>query len=165
MTQLLSPPIDGARLWERVEHLSLMSLPDMPWTRRAFTPLFSQSRAWLAEQFELAGLKVRVDAAGNLIGRREGKQVNLPPIVTGSHCDTVIGGGRFDGIIGVLAGIEVTQSLNDRRVELQHPLEVIDFLSEEPSDFGVSCIGSRGMCGALNSQMLTSANADRGICF
>ena len=160
MTQLLSPPIDGARLWERVERLSLMSLPDIPWTRRAFTPPFSQSRVWLTEQFELAGLKVRVDAAGNLIGRREGKRNDLPPIVTGSHCDTVIGGGRFDGVIGVLAGIEVAQSLNDRCVELQHPLEVIDFLSEEPSDFGVSCIGSRGMCGALNPQMLASANTE-----
>ena len=65
------------------------------------------------------------------------------PIVTGSHCDTVLSGGRYDGIIGVLAGIEVAHTLHEHGVALRHPFEVIDFLSEEPSDYGISCVGSR----------------------
>ena len=58
-------------------------------------------------------------------------------------------GGRFDGIAGVAAGLEVVRALRDARVRLDHTLEVIDFLAEEPSDFGLSCVGSRGMAGAL----------------
>jgi N-carbamoyl-L-amino-acid hydrolase len=106
-----------------------------------------------------AGLSVRLDPAGNLIGRREGGDPARPPIVTGSHCDTVVGGGRFDGIIGVLAGIEVAHTLREHGVELAHPFEVIDFLSEEPSDYGISCVGSRGMSGVLDPGMLASTDA------
>lgn len=152
------PYINADRLWKRIQTLSLLTLPDQPWTRRAFSPLFTKSRAWLKAEFRAAGLEVHVDAAGNLVGRRAGKRKGLAPLVTGSHCDTVIGGGRFDGIAGVLAGLEVAQALHEANVELDHPLEVIDFLSEEPSDFGASCIGSRGMCGLLDPTMLASTN-------
>jgi N-carbamoyl-L-amino-acid hydrolase len=153
------PPLNAERLWKRVETLSVMTLPDVPWTRRAFSPLFMQSREWLRGQFEAAGLKVELDAAGNLIGRRAGRQASRKPIVTGSHCDTVVGGGRFDGIIGVLAGIELAHTLHEQGLSLQHPFEVIDFLSEEPSDYGISCVGSRGMSGVLHAPMLASTNA------
>jgi N-carbamoyl-L-amino-acid hydrolase len=153
------PPLNAERLWARVEALSAMTLPDVPWTRRAFSPLFIESRQWLRAQFEAAGLRVELDAAGNLIGRRAGKQSSRKPIVTGSHCDTVVGGGRFDGIIGVLAGIEVAHTLHEQGLNLQHPFEVIDFLSEEPSDYGISCVGSRGMSGVLGAPMLASTNA------
>ncbi|MFJ1254120.1 Zn-dependent hydrolase [Cupriavidus sp. CuC1] len=153
------PSINADRLWKRIQTLSLLTLPDQPWTRRAFSPQFVKSRAWLKAEFKAAGLEVRVDAAGNLIGRRAGKRKGLAPLVTGSHCDTVVGGGRFDGIAGVLAGLEVAQALHEADVHLDHPLEVIDFLSEEPSDFGASCVGSRGMCGLLAPAMLSSTNA------
>ncbi|NPC58530.1 Zn-dependent hydrolase [Caenimonas soli] len=150
--------IDAQRLWRRVETLSAFTLADQPWTRRAFTPEFQKSRDWLRGQMEQAGLAVRLDAAGNLIGRREGRHSNLPPLMTGSHCDTVVSGGRFDGIIGVLAGIAVAQALEESGAVLDHPLEVVDFLSEEPSDYGISCIGSRGMTGVLTSDMLAATN-------
>ncbi|HMN82110.1 MAG TPA: Zn-dependent hydrolase [Burkholderiaceae bacterium] len=147
-------PIDADRLWSRVQALAEFTLPDVRWTRRAFTDLQLRSRQWLREQMQAAGLRVSIDAAGNLIGRREGRDGGRVPLVTGSHCDTVVGGGRFDGIIGVLAGIEVAHVLNEQGVRLRHPLEVIDFLSEEPSDYGVSCVGSRGIVGGLDAQML-----------
>ncbi len=70
----------------------------------------------------------------------------------------MVGGGRFDGILGVLAGLEVAQSLHERGVALRHPLEVIDFLSEEPSDYGISCVGSRAFAGTLDDAMLASCN-------
>jgi N-carbamoyl-L-amino-acid hydrolase len=146
------------RLWQRLETLASFTRPDVPWTRRAFSPEFDEARHWLRSQFEQAGLSVRTDAAGNLTGRREGTEPGLAPLVTGSHCDTVVGGGRFDGILGVLAGLEVAQSLHEGGVLLRHPLEVIDFLSEEPSDYGISCVGSRAFAGTLDSAMLASCN-------
>lgn len=149
--------LDEQRLWRRVEALARMTTPDVPWTRRAFTPLFLQAREWLRGQMVEAGLSVQLDAAGNLVGRRAGRR-DLPPLVTGSHCDTVVGGGRFDGIIGVLAGIEIAHALHDTGAQLEHPLEVIDFLSEEPSDYGASCVGSRGMTGVLGAHMLAATN-------
>lgn len=151
--------IDTHRLWARTQALAQISLPEVPWTRRAFSPEFVQARQWLVGQMQAAGLTVRTDEAGNLIGRLEGQQKGLKPLITGSHCDTVVGGGRYDGIIGVLAGIELAQTLTQAGQRLRHPLEVIDFLSEEPSDYGASCIGSRGLSGQLDPAMLALCNA------
>lgn len=159
LTSKVFPPLNAERLWSRVEDLSRLTLPDIPWTRRAFSDLFLQGRDLLKSQFEAAGLTVFLDAAGNLIGRREGCNPALKPIITGSHCDTVVGGGRFDGIIGVLAGIEVAHTLQEQGRMLEHPFEVIDFLSEEPSDYGISCVGSRGFSGLLDAGMLAASNA------
>lgn len=152
--------VNSDRLWARVEALSRLTLPEAPWTRRAFSPLFTQSRAWLAAQMAEAGLQVGLDAGGNLIGRLEGSDPALPPLMSGSHCDTVPSGGRFDGIIGVLAALEIAHTLHDGGRRLRHPLEVVDFLSEEPSDYGISCIGSRAMTGQLSMAMLQARNAD-----
>lgn len=154
-----SLPINAERLWRSVEELAAFTDPQRPWTRRAFTPLHAQSREWLAERMRAAGLRVSLDAAGNLVGRRAGRS-GLPPLVTGSHCDTVIDGGRFDGIIGVLAGIEIARALDEAGRVLEHPFEVIDFLSEEPSDYGISCVGSRGMAGLLDADMLAAPRSD-----
>lgn len=152
------PPLDAQRLWARVESLARFTQPELPWTRRAFSELFLQSRDWLREEMEAAGLTVTLDEAGNLVGRRDGRRPGLMPLMTGSHCDTVVGGGRFDGIIGVLAGIEVARAMKENAVELEHPLEVVDFLSEEPSDYGISCVGSRGLSGVLDAAMLAARN-------
>ncbi|MFC6575152.1 Zn-dependent hydrolase [Pseudomonas brassicacearum] len=146
------------RLWNRVNALSAFTLPNVPWTRRAFSPEFERARQWLRSEFELAGLTVTLDAGGNLIGQLDGSEPNLKPLISGSHCDTVVGGGRFDGIIGVLAALEVAHALKDVGRLLRHPLQVIDFLSEEPSDYGISCVGSRAFSGLLTSQMLASEN-------
>ncbi|TDS78693.1 Zn-dependent hydrolase [Comamonas sp. JUb58] len=157
------PPLNAERLWRRIETLSTFTLPDVPWTRRAFSPEFDKARSWLESEFKAAGMQVHLDAAGNLVGRLPGAAgaAGAPeraPIVTGSHCDTVMMGGRFDGIIGVLAGIEVAHTLHENGITLQHPFEVIDFLSEEPSDYGISCIGSRAISGKLEMGMLAAKN-------
>ncbi len=146
--------IDADRLWRRLHDLAAFTEPDQPWTRRAFSVSFQQGRDWLRQQFEAAGLQTRMDSAGNLIGRLEGSAPGLPPLATGSHSDTVPHGGRFDGVLGVLAGLEAVQSIRESGLRLRHPLEVIDFLGEEPSDHGVSCIGSRACAGHLDAGML-----------
>jgi N-carbamoyl-L-amino-acid hydrolase len=147
-------PLDADRLWADIMALAEITEPDRPYTRRSFSPLFLEGRRWLADRFADAGLATRIDAAGNLIGRIEGKNPAFGVIAVGSHSDTVPAGGRFDGIAGVAAGLEIARALRDARVRLDHTLEVIDFLAEEPSDFGLSCIGSRGMAGALETRML-----------
>lgn len=123
------------------------------YTRRAFTTFYKDSRVWLKGKMEEAGLKIRSDRTANLIGRLEGNNPNLSPIVIGSHTDTVLCGGKFDGILGVIAGLEVARVLKDNNLRLEHPLEIIDFTSEESSDFGISTIGSRGMVGNLSQEM------------
>jgi N-carbamoyl-L-amino-acid hydrolase len=147
-------PLDADRLWADVMALAEMTDRDLPYTRRSFSPLFLKGRAWLAAHFASAGLAVRIDPAGNLIGRIEGECPSLGVIAVGSHSDTVPAGGRFDGIAGVAAGLELARALRDAPVRLDHTFEVIDFLAEEPSEYGLSCIGSRGMVGALEAGML-----------
>jgi N-carbamoyl-L-amino-acid hydrolase len=147
-------PIDGQRLWDDLMQLARITEPGKPYTRRSFSPLFDEGRTWLRRRFEAAGLATRIDEAGNLIGRRTGTEASLGTILIGSHSDTVPSGGRFDGVAGVLAALEIVRSLADRGVALRHDIEVIDFLAEEPSEFGLSCIGSRGMAGVMEDRML-----------
>ena len=141
--------INSDRLWSRMEALSRFTDPAKPWTRRAFDNQFAQGRGWLKEEFKAAGLSVEVDAGGNLIGRTPGTGRGLGALVAGSHSDTVPAGGRFDGMLGLLAALEAAQSIREQQISLVHPLEVVDFLAEEPSDFGISCIGSRSWAGVL----------------
>ena len=79
------PLLNKARLWQRAEDLSAMTLPGQPWTRRAFSDLFLQSRVWLRQQFEAAGLEVTLDAGGNLVGRREGRNPAARPLAVRSR--------------------------------------------------------------------------------
>ncbi|MDK1490217.1 Zn-dependent hydrolase [Sinorhizobium sp. 7-81] len=151
-------PVDARRIAEIVKGLARITEPDRPYTRRAFTPLFLEGRAFLEERFRAAGLDTRIDAAGNLIGRRKGRKSTLGTIMLGSHSDTVPEGGRFDGIAGVAAALEVARSLSDAGIELDHDLEIVDFLAEEVSIFGVSCVGSRGMAGLIPDGWLSRAH-------
>jgi N-carbamoyl-L-amino-acid hydrolase len=101
-----------------------------------------------------AGLEVQRDAAGNLIGTlaREGTAA----LVVGSHTDTVTGGGRFDGPVGVLGAVEAARCIRDSGRTLHHELRVVDFLGEEPNDFGLSCVGSRAVAGTLTADHLAA---------
>lgn len=139
-------PTQEARIAEDIASLAEITEPGHPYTRRAFTPMFLRGREWLVRRFESAGLETRIDASGNLIGRRRGS-VGGKTIMLGSHSDTVPDGGRFDGIAGVSAALEVARALHDQGITLRHDLEIVDFLAEEVSIFGVSCVGSRGMAG------------------
>jgi beta-ureidopropionase / N-carbamoyl-L-amino-acid hydrolase len=146
--------IDGERLWADLMALASITDPERPYTRRSFSPRFLEGRRWLAEKFAAAGLNVRIDAAGNLIGRREGQEPRARTIMLGSHSDTVPSGGRFDGMAGLLTGLEIARALDEAGIRLRHALEVVDFLAEEPSEFGLSCVGSRGMAGMLEAKTL-----------
>lgn len=121
--------------------------------RVAFSDADVAGRAYVKRLMEAAGLEVRIDAAGNLIGRREGTDRKLATIVVGSHTDSVPHGGNYDGDVGVMGGIEVAQQLRDRHVTLRHALEVVDFTDEEGG-----LVGSRAMAGELSPATLDLVN-------
>ncbi len=137
-----APSINGARLLADIHALATITEPDTPgWTRRFPSGAYRQGRAWLREQFEAEGLGITLDAAGNLFGRRDGKSARAP-IVIGSHTDTVMGAGRFDGMLGVLGALEVARTLREAGLSLRHPLMIADYLSEEATDYAIACMGS-----------------------
>ena len=146
--------VDAVRIGADIEALAQITEPDRPYTRRAFSPVFRKGREWLARRFGEAGLATHVDAAGNLIGRRAGAEPRRGVIMVGSHSDTVPDGGRFDGVAGVVAALELARALEAGGHRLRHDLEVVDFLAEEVSIFGVSCIGSRGLVGLRPQEWL-----------
>ena len=143
------------RLWADVMALAEITDPERPYTRRSFTPLFLEGRAWLARRFAEAGLAVRIDTAGNLIGRLDGADPALGVIAIGSHSDTVPSRRSLRRHRRRCHRARRSCARCAKRAtRLRHPIEVIDFLAEEPSEYGLSCVGSRGMAGALDAAML-----------
>lgn len=118
-------------------------------TRLAFSDSDWQGREYIISQMKDAGLVVHEDAFGNVIGRLEGQQGDLPPVLFGSHGDSVPSGGNYDGAVGILAALEVIRSLREDGFVPEHPLEVVLFMCEESSRFGAATLGSRAMRGKL----------------
>ncbi|WP_174803607.1 Zn-dependent hydrolase [Martelella limonii] len=151
--------VEAAPLQADFDNLAAITEPDRPWTRRSFTPTFLKGRDYLKARFEEEGLSVRLDPAGNLIGRLEGSEPGV--IMTGSHSDTVPSGGRFDGIAGIVCGLAAIRALKTSGYKPRHTIELVDFLAEEPSEWGLSCVGSRGMAGALGPTELALPGPDQ----
>jgi len=138
------------RLAERIEQLSAFGAnPEGGVSRVAFSDADIKGREHVKGLMRKAELAVRVDAAGNIIGRREGIDAGLPPITLGSHIDSVPGGGNYDGDVGVIGAIEVAQLLEENSVALRHPLEIVSFTDEE----GL-LLGSRAMTGEVGPAVL-----------
>ena len=155
--------VSADRIGADLDALAAITDPGRPWTRRAFSPRFDQGRDWLSARFAEAGLTVSLDAGGNLIGTRPGTDPQAGTILLGSHSDTVPDGGRFDGIAGVIVALEVARMLDEQGIRLRHTLQVADFLAEEVSVFGVSCIGSRAMAGVLPDDWLALTHEGRSL--
>jgi N-carbamoyl-L-amino-acid hydrolase len=117
--------------------------------RVAFSDADIQGRRYLISLMEEAGLDVRLDEAGNIVGRRKGQEMDFQPIMFGSHSDTVPDGGKYDGALGVLGAIECAQVLHENNIRTKHPLEVIVFTDEEGG-----LVGSRAITGTLTPDAL-----------
>jgi len=129
-------------------------------TRLAASDEDKQARDVFVELAQQAGCQVRVDAIGNIFARREGKNAQLSPVLTGSHGDSQPQGGRFDGIYGVLAGLEALYSLNDHGIKTQRAIELVMWTGEEGSRFNPAMLGSAVFAGALPlAQALQSTDA------
>ncbi len=138
--------INQQRLIDDIMTLAMSTEHDTPgWTRRFPSDAYRRGRQWLRAHMEAEGLRTGLDAVGNLFGRREGS-ASLPPIHVGSHTDTVMGGGKFDGVLGVLGALEAVRAIREAGILLSHPVVVADYLSEEATDYGIACMGSLAMC-------------------
>ena len=130
--------------------------------RQAFSDEDMAGRAYFKELMAEAGLTIREDAFGNIIGRLEGTDASLPAIATGSHIDTVPNGGHFDGVAGSVASLLAVKRLRERGL-LRHPLELIIFQMEESGRFSQACFGSKVMVGKANIEAGRVAKDKAGI--
>jgi ureidoglycolate amidohydrolase len=131
-------------------------------TREVFTPTYAAGLEWVAARMRDAGMQTRLDAFGNLWGRWEGSEPGAPRVLTGSHVDTTLNAGRFDGVVGVLGAIAAVRALRDAGHAPRRGIEVIAFAGEEPR-FGTGCIGSRALVGALGREDLDRLRDRDGV--
>src|SRR5215471_7468860 len=147
--------ISPGRLRTQIEELSVYGRPAGGTfadgvSRVAYSDADVAGRAYVRKLMDAAGLKSRIDAAGNIYGRRAGSQDALPSVLFGSHIDSVPNGGNFDGDLGSLAAIEVAQSLQEAGVTTKRPLEVVVWQNEEGYAFNNGLAGSRAAAGHLD---------------
>jgi N-carbamoyl-L-amino-acid hydrolase len=147
----MSLNIDQDRLLCDIETLASFSEADAPAvTRIVFTPADLKARAWMKARCEDAGLTVRHDAVGNTFARWNGSDPAAPVVGTGSHIDAIPNAGKYDGVVGVLGGLEAIRTLRQSGFRPEHSIELLIFTSEEPTRFGIGCIGSRLLSGTMS---------------
>jgi N-carbamoyl-L-amino-acid hydrolase len=144
--------VDRDRLIAEIEALASISDAEAPAvTRIVFTPTDLKARAWLQARSEEAGLAVRSDPIGNTFARWTGSDPTLPPVGTGSHIDAIPNAGKYDGVVGVLGGLEAIRALQRSGFRPRHSIELLVFTAEEPTRFGIGCLGSRMLSGTLSA--------------
>jgi len=156
--------IDQARLGAEIEALAQIS--DTPYpsvTRVLFTPPDLRARAFLKKLCADAGLVVREDAVGNTFARWPGSDATAKPIATGSHTDAIPNAGRFDGVVGVLGGLEAIRALQRAGFRPRRSIDLIMFTAEEPTRFGPGCVGSRIMAGTLSPEKIAALRDKDGL--
>jgi len=142
--------INKERLWDRVQHLGEIGQTDEGITRLAFSSENQRARNLVIKWMEDIGLKLREDEAGNIFGRYNG-EVDNPVILTGSHLDTVINGGKFDGAAGVISSLECLQVMKENNIKPKFPIEIVIFVNEEGVRFPGGLMGSKAVTGLLDS--------------
>ena len=152
--------IDGRRLWDSLMEMAQIGATPKGGVRRlALSDVDRAGRDRFRALCEQAGLSVRVDALGNMFARRPGRDPNRLPVLFGSHLDSQPSGGKFDGALGVIAGLEAMRTLNDLGITTEAPLELVNWTDEEGSRFGKSLMGS-GVWAGIYDQAETEALAD-----
>jgi ureidoglycolate amidohydrolase len=144
--------IDQQRLLSELEALASFSDAEPPAvTRVVFTPTDRRARAWIISRCEETGLRVRQDPIGNIFARWRGSDTEAAAVGTGSHIDAIPNAGKYDGVAGVLGGLEAIRALQRSGFHPQNSLELLIFATEEPTRFGLGCIGSRLLSGTLSA--------------
>ncbi len=145
--------IDQQRLNSEIETLAAISDAEPPAvTRIVFTPTDLKARAWMIARSKEAGLAVRQDAIGNIFARWNGADPEAPAVGTGSHIDAIPNAGKYDGVVGVLGGLEAIRALQRSGFRPKHSIELLVFATEEPTRFGIGCLGSRLLSGTLSAE-------------
>ena len=144
--------IDQQRLLSELETLATFSDAEPPAvTRIVFTPTDLKARAWLIARCEEAGLAVRQDAIGNIFARWSGADKAAPAVGTGSHIDAIPNAGKYDGVVGVLGGLEAIRALRRSGFRPKNSIELLVFATEEPTRFSIGCLGSRLLSGTFSA--------------
>jgi ureidoglycolate amidohydrolase len=155
--------IDQQQLQNEIDTLAgFSSEPPPVVTRVVFSPADQQARSYVNKLFDAAGLEVRSDAVGNTFARWIGSAPHLPAIGTGSHIDAIPNAGKYDGVVGVLGALEAIRALQRSGFPPQRSLEILLFTSEEPTRFGIGCLGSRLLSGTLSVETATSFRDGEG---
>lgn len=145
----------SARIGEWIETFaSFTDSKQQGFTRFSYTKEDIVARRYLIQEMKNLNLEVWMDHVGNIFGRRPGNKQNQKPIVVGSHLDTVQSGGKYDGIAGVVTGLEVVRVLNEHQIQLDAPIEVIAYAEEEGGRFGSAFIGSKWLAGEIQLEEL-----------
>ena len=142
--------IDQTLLQSEIDELALVTEAEPPVvTRIVFSEADLRARSWFAERCREARLSLRTDAVGNTFARWSGSDQSAPAVGTGSHIDAIPNAGRFDGVVGVLGGLEAIRALQRAGFQPKNSIELLLFTSEEPTRFGIGCLGSRLLAGTL----------------
>jgi len=156
--------IDQQRLQAEIEELAQVTEAEPPVvTRVVFSAADLRARAWFAAKCTEAGLELRVDAVGNTFARWQGSDSAASAVGTGSHIDAIPNAGKYDGVVGVLGALEAIRALRRANFRLKRSIELVLFTSEEPTRFGIGCLGSRLLSGTLSphsAAQLTDSNGD-----
>jgi ureidoglycolate amidohydrolase len=155
--------VDTRRLSAELDALGAISEAPAPVvTRVVFSGADVQARAFMKTLFDDAGLTVREDAVGNTFARWPGSEPELPAVATGSHIDAIPNAGRFDGTVGVLGALEAIRALHRAGARPRRSIDLIVFTSEEPTRFGIGCLGSRFLARTLDASMGASLRGKDG---
>ncbi|XP_060181306.1 ureidoglycolate hydrolase-like [Lycium barbarum] len=158
---LSSLSVNSETLQKQIDELATFSDSPAPSvTRILYSEKDVLARRYIKDLMELSGLSVREDAVGNIFGRWNGYEPELAPILTGSHVDAIPYSGKYDGVVGVLGAIEAINVLKRSGFKPKRSLEVIMFTSEEPTRFGISCLGSRLLAGSVELAELLKKTVD-----
>jgi len=160
---MMSLLVDAQRLQGQIDALASISEAAPPVvTRILFSEADLRGRAYVKRLCEEAGLAWREDAVGNLFARWAGTDASLAPVATGSHIDAIPNAGRYDGVVGVLGALEAMRALRRDGFEPRRGIELIVFTAEEPTRFGIGCLGSRMLSGALGREKAAALRDSEG---
>ncbi|MCQ4158713.1 Zn-dependent hydrolase [Roseomonas sp. GC11] len=156
--------IDAKRLWDALMGMAeIGATPKGGVKRLTLTEVDKAGRERFTQWCEALGLTVRVDAIGNMFARREGRDPSRPPVLMGSHLDSQPSGGKFDGALGVIAGLEVMRTLHDLNIQTEAPIELINWTDEEGSRFGHSLMGSGAWAGVYTLEKVYGLKDVEGV--
>ena len=156
--------INGDRLWKRLMDMAQIGkTPKGGVCRVALTDEDKAGRDLFIQWCKAAGCTIDIDQIGNIFARKEGKNKHLPPIMIGSHLDSQPTGGKFDGVYGVLAGLEILETLNDEGIQLDHPIEIVNWTNEEGARFAPATVASGVFAGIFSLDYAYSRTDKNGI--
>jgi N-carbamoyl-L-amino-acid hydrolase len=164
MAALTNQRIDGTRLWDTLMEIAQIGgTPKGGVKRITLTEVDRRGRDQFRAWCEAIGLTVRMDSMGNMFARREGRDPTRPPVLFGSHLDSQPTGGKFDGALGVIAGLEVMRTLNDLGITTEAPLELVNWTDEEGTRFGRAMMGSGVWAGLFEEAAVKALKDEDGV--